>query len=110
MNTGKKSTGSMVVDQRLVATQFQLSENVAAHYPAGVHIDRMTSPIYDGIKWAVRRRGYVLSTNGEWEYEPMPSSRDDDFYARYRFGSLDAALEALDLYMSKIKNNEETYI
>ena len=38
--------------------------------------------------YAVTRLGSVLNTDGEWEYEPLPSSRDDDFLARTRFASL----------------------
>ncbi len=45
-------------------------------------------------KWAVRRLGgEVLNKQGEWEYEPMPSSRDDAFIERCRF---DTALSAID--------------
>jgi len=36
--------------------------------------------------WAVRDgRGCCLNSDGEWEYEPQPSSRKDDFLARTRF-------------------------
>jgi len=50
--------------------------------------------------WAVRRSGYVLGKDGEWAHEPIPSSRDDKFYAMYRFDTYDeaeaAALKALE--------------
>lgn len=42
--------------------------------------------------WAVRQRGWTLNRDGEWEYEPQPSSRDAEFYARCRY-TLDEALE-----------------
>lgn len=45
-------------------------------------------------RWAVRRHGNVLSKQGEWEYEPMPSSRDDEFLERCRFASAAEAMEA----------------
>ena len=45
-------------------------------------------------KWAVRRIGSVLNRDGEWEWEPMPSSRDDEFIARCRFNSAQEAAEA----------------
>jgi hypothetical protein len=44
--------------------------------------------------WAVRCGADVLSVHGEWEYEPMPSSRDDAFMARCRFLSSGAAIAA----------------
>ena len=40
--------------------------------------------------WAVRQRGWCLNTELEWEYEPLPSSREDDFLARCRFTQADA--------------------
>ena len=36
-------------------------------------------------RWSVNRFGDVLNDQGEWEYEPLPSSRDDDFKKRCRF-------------------------
>jgi hypothetical protein len=42
--------------------------------------------------------GYVLTRDG-WEKEPQPSSRDAEFYARARFGSLvEAHSELLRFY------------
>jgi len=50
--------------------------------------------------WAVKWSGNNLAKDGTWEYEPLPSSRDDEFYARCRFDTLqeawDAALSAID--------------
>ncbi len=49
----------------------------------------------DGTQWwAVVRRGFVLTKDGEWEHEPQPSSRDDEFIARTRWPSLYLATEA----------------
>jgi hypothetical protein len=45
--------------------------------------------------WAVRRDGRCLNNRGEWEYEPLPSSRDDDFIKRCRFPTPEAARAAL---------------
>lgn len=48
----------------------------------------------------VIRHGYraeCLGTDGQWEWETNPSSRDDDFYYRYRFLSLDDALRVYNL-------------
>jgi hypothetical protein len=38
----------------------------------------------DGL-WAVLKRGYCLGTDGEWDYEPSPSGRDDDWLSGHRF-------------------------
>lgn len=52
----------------------------------------------DGTKWAVKWMDRVLGKDGEWEWEPSPSNRDDEFMARCRFDSFD---EALNLAMDK---------
>jgi hypothetical protein len=41
--------------------------------------------------WAVRTRSWCLNRDGEWEHEPIPSSRTAEFFARCRF-SLGEAL------------------
>lgn len=42
--------------------------------------------------WAVRKGALCLNEAMEWEYEPIPSSRDEDFYSRTRW-DLDEAIE-----------------
>jgi hypothetical protein len=37
--------------------------------------------------------GRCLTNAAGWEYEPMPSSRDDAFYLRCRFDTLEQAVE-----------------
>lgn len=43
------------------------------------------------VLWAIRENGFCLNKDGEWEYEPQPSSRDDEFFDRCRFATLDEA-------------------
>lgn len=82
--------------QRLISTRYQFKADFENHNISPVTFDRMRSPFYDGEKWAVRRNSSCLAKDGEWEYEPIPSSRDDEFYARCRFDSLDEALAAVE--------------
>lgn len=42
--------------------------------------------------YAITRMGDVMARDGEWEYEPQPSSRDDDFISRTRYTSFEVAL------------------
>lgn len=42
------------------------------------------------VMWKVLSGGWVLNSSGEWEYEPMPSSRDDEFLTRTRFSISEA--------------------
>jgi hypothetical protein len=49
--------------------------------------------------WSVKGMFAVLNADGEWEREPIPSSRDDAFLARCRFTEQEAlrrAEEAVD--------------
>jgi len=57
-----------------------------------IRIERTVSPFYVGERFAVRRHSLCLATDGSWEYEPTPSSRDDAFYERCRFKTFDAAV------------------
>ncbi len=83
----------------------------AAAVPAGMVIDAYAvlateKPFEDGAKvqrmrqisgpplWAVRHKGNCLNKSSEWEWEPMPSSRDDNFIARCRFASAEEAIAA----------------
>ena len=52
---------------------------------------RTDPPLY-----AVRHMGFCLSKLGEWEYEPMPSSRDDAFLARCRYPTWETAAQSLE--------------
>lgn len=47
-------------------------------------------------RWAIRKGRYCLTKSGEWEYEPMPSSRDEAFFSRARFKTAEAALKVWD--------------
>ena len=60
-----------------------------------VSIELLVSPFYEGERFAVRHAGRCLTIKGEWEYEPMPSSRDEAFYERCRFLSFEAAQSAI---------------
>ncbi len=46
--------------------------------------------------WAIREKGCCLNKQGEWEIEPIPSSRKSAFYKRCRWESPEAALKFWD--------------
>lgn len=60
----------------------------------GIRIDACLQP--DGsTRWAIRSGGRdILGQDGEWTFEPNPSSRTDEFYQNYRFDTLPEALAA----------------
>ena len=45
-------------------------------------------------KWAIKNNPDVLNRFLEWEYEPLPSSRDESFIERTRFNSPEEAANA----------------
>lgn len=52
----------------------------------------------DAVRWSISvdiHSGCCLNRDGDWEYEPVPSSRDDEFYARCRFPSFEDAVAFL---------------
>ena len=82
---------SRVVRPGLVVSQYTLREARPGFWTE-VTLDRMVQR--DGrVLWKVSLLGDCLNRNGEWEYEPIPSSRDDAFFARCRFASVEEALE-----------------
>ncbi|BCY18672.1 hypothetical protein hrd7_25210 [Leptolinea sp. HRD-7] len=66
------------------------------HYPNGIVLRDAIQR--DGtVLWKIVDPPFVLNTSGQWEYEPMPSSRDDAFLKRCRFASIEAAVKAWNL-------------
>jgi hypothetical protein len=60
----------------------------------GARIER-TSRTGDKPSYAVRFHGNCLSRDGEWEWEPQPSSRDQEFLESHRWSDLGDAEKAL---------------
>lgn len=60
--------------------------------------------------WAIRRGGHsVLNHDGEWEPEPLPSSRDEAFFTRCRW-TLAEALEAASNAMDVANERREAWL
>ena len=49
-----------------------------------------------GETYAVKRHSLVLGADGKWDYEPMPSSRDDAWIATHRFSYDEACRLAVE--------------
>lgn len=49
---------------------------------------------YAGLgRWAVRWQGRCLDHAGDWDYEPQPSSREDNWLDAHRFSSEYTAIQ-----------------
>lgn len=68
---------------------------MVSHYalPDGAAIERRVQR-NGSVRWAVRLQGMCLNAESEWEVEPMPSACGEDFLARTRFASPQAAYAA----------------
>lgn len=55
-------------------------------------------------KWAIRALGHCLNKYGFWEFEVLPSNRDDDFLERCRWNTAEEALEFWKKYKDLKKN------
>lgn len=58
-------------------------------------------------KWAVMHLGYCYPNDGSDErtYEPIPSSRDEEFFALYRFDSIQEATVCAERVYPKLVIN-----
>lgn len=53
-------------------------------------------PIRNALtRWSISGTAYCLNRKGQWEHEPIPSDRDEAFYSRCRYASLDETAEFL---------------
>lgn len=58
---------------------------------------------YRGPKaWTIANHSCSLNRNGEWEYEPYPSNRTDEFIERTRYGSPREALEIANHFRNRV--------
>src|SRR5208282_4865559 len=49
----------------------------------------------DTILYAVRQSGACMNADGEWDLEPIPSSRTDEWLNRFRFNTFLEAAHAV---------------
>lgn len=73
------------------------------HSRSGVILVQRMSQMDGSDLWAVRNRhGSVLAKDGQWEFEPQPSSRDDAFMERCRYATHLEALQVAQAAHDKV--------
>lgn len=60
----------------------------------GARIERATG-IDTDPSYAVRLHGNCLSRDGEWDLEPQPSNRDQEFLEKHRWGDFHEAEQTM---------------
>jgi hypothetical protein len=81
-----------MIDTHMTASQWIVSPDP----PQGIEpvcIDRVRNRT--GVVYAIRQSGACMDAEGNWEYEPIPSSRTDDWLDRFRFGTWEEAAKAI---------------
>lgn len=69
-------------------------------HTVGITVDEMIG--HARPMWAIKAgQDEVLGKDGEWELQPMPSSRTKEFFARTRWDSFEAAYAFAQAYVAK---------
>lgn len=72
---------SVILHAKLTEVTFSvLPESSVNHGTYAVTVAYRGDELY-----AVLHRGFCLAADGTWDYEPRPSSREDDWLATHRF-------------------------
>ena len=80
----------MIQIHSLKINQYSLLES--SELGSVITLDRV--PSREGDRWAIRSLyGDCLNKSGEWEDEPSPSNRDNEFFARCRWITAEEALK-----------------
>lgn len=96
---GEGTPSMMNADDMRTASAYELADHATRfEFPIDTSPDGYLSVKIEKRsegKWCVIFLSQVLNREGEWEYEPLPSGRDDDFIARTRF-TLKEAVDRVD--------------
>jgi hypothetical protein len=79
------------LEPRVQATRYTVNCMPADSAP-DAHVFELTVEWRGHDRWAIIRHGECLDQDGNWSWERLPSSREDEWLARHRF-DLDTALE-----------------
>jgi hypothetical protein len=83
------------------ATEFTLIPfDSRRRQPMG-HIRSLKVAFRAANAWAIVDDRNVLNRDGEWEYEPFPSARDDGFFARCRWPTAREAIAFAEQHMAQ---------
>lgn len=85
------------------AVKFDLGECI--FYKRPIVIERRLQ-IDDTEKWVLKMHEWVLGKDGNFHYEPMPSSRTDEFIENTRFNSPD---ECHSFWVENVNSEKPLY-
>ena len=82
-----------------LATEFTLIRRSSRRINIGEL--RICQRNHDPDTWAIVDTGWVLNHDGDWEMEPMPSNRTDEFIQRCRWPSAREAIAFAQAHMEQ---------
>jgi hypothetical protein len=86
------------------ATEFSLGECLFHHRPVKIEArDQMNGD----RKWVLKMHEWVLGKDGDFHYEPLPSSRSDEFIKNTRFDSPD---ECHSFWVKEVQAAQQLHI
>ena len=88
------------------ATEFTLIPYDLRHRVPG-SINELRIAFRGGNAWAIICHGNVLNHDNEWEYEPFPSSRDEEFFARCRWPTARDAIAFAQQHMATYPSGQK---
>lgn len=87
---------------KLIPTEYTVIVPDHRPYPEIKLVLRHSKDSESEWKWAIQNGSNVLNRDLVWEWEPMPSSRTEEFIASTRF-SLEEAKTTLEKYLNAQK-------
>lgn len=92
---------NLVLPERCKATVYTVTSELPEGHSA--YSSLLVTVEYRGRgTWVILNGGYALGHAGEWDYEPQPSSRTDEWLEEYRWDDLQVALDAAVVAASKV--------
>jgi hypothetical protein len=95
-DSDQQLTSNAAVEQTVGPAMYPDWLSVATQFMFGRELFIEARDQRDGTRlWVAMRYGGTLNEDGEWEYEPIPSSRDEDYKQRTRLTTKELAYDRL---------------
>lgn len=97
----------MSEDRQVTATATTYTVSLLPDDDINHHSYAITVEYRGNDRWAVMHQRWCLGTDGDWEFEPRPSDREEDWLASHRF-PLNKALELAEAAAPDVEVNGRT--
>lgn len=104
-----ENTGCISLNWEFLSVIFFIGKSLVYQTNIGgreIHIEQRMQ-VDGNEKWAVKMENWVLGKDNKYHYEPLPSSRTDDFINNTRFDSKEQAIKNLIIHENEFKNKPQ---